>query len=163
MITLIILIMMVGATKTAQSQNVSVAIFPINVSSVEKLQRLEILTSRKEVFTNYDEITKKIIFKMTNCNEIIRLYFPTYDKKGESTSCDCPLMTFYKRNGGWFTDEMPSDIREGFNKSEVAYHNKIIDRAIKSLGLFPEEIKKAEWLEDIRTNNIKVTFEADEK
>ena len=156
---MILAITMVGATKNTQGQNVSVAIFPVSNTSGEKLVRLEILTSHKEIFTKWNEITKKIIFKMTNCNEIVKLYFPTYNKKGEPTSCDCPLVTFYKQNGRWFTDEMPSDIKEGFNESEVAYHNKIIDKAIKSLGLFPEEIKKAEWLESIRQNKIEITPE----
>lgn len=141
---------MVGATKKAQAQDF-VLLFPVNLTLSEELNKLDSLSPLGKTIRS--DATNKVFFKVVSSNTTIELYFQTYDQSGKLTSCDCPSFKLYYKKTGWFTDDSPAD-NKAFDKSETAHQKNIIDKAIKILKPFPEEIKKAEWLKNVKEKKI---------
>lgn len=125
-----IMVITVGIAQKVYSQEFFVQIYQLDNPAAQKADGLKSFYQEGSIIERYDA-AKMIVFKMKCCSDsTFLIYFPIYDKvTGERKNCDCPRLTLYKRQDGWFTDNMPAD-GEKYCKEETNRQISAIEEAI---------------------------------
>ena len=132
--TIIFVMMTVSATLKAQS--FSTQIFGLNNPATTEAEKLVKFYEEGKVIEKKDN-QQRVAFQMVCCKDTtIKIYFTSYNEKGEAVGYHCPVLILYRNEGKWYTNYSPAGYKGGYISEDVIYSLEQTQKQV-------EEITKA--------------------